>query len=251
MIFDELHTGFRWYDSLSKQTRFKEYCESLCKFGLISPCDDVLPFQIRTDDFGEPISWILKYLDGTQIVPSNTPPTPLAWDTLFPFPLNTDLIYVIADFGGTDLIIGNAIWDTDGDTTMATLVQSMNTNTDNDPLDTTGMKAGLGYPTFDNSAGYTATYDPSGANTLTISAPSGTGAELNGITMRFYSYGAVANITPLPTQLQDWAGGSSSEVESDEINISDCIPFLSRYEIDSRVYLQYNGGSLPGCLRWF
>jgi hypothetical protein len=69
MIFDELNTGFRWYDSLDKQTRFKEYCSTLCDYALMSPCNDVLPFQIRTDSFGAPVSWNLVYLDGTITTP--------------------------------------------------------------------------------------------------------------------------------------------------------------------------------------
>lgn len=64
MIFDELNTGFRWYTSLSRQNRYKNQCASLCDFALLSLCNDLLPFQIKTPAFGNANSWQLIYLDG-------------------------------------------------------------------------------------------------------------------------------------------------------------------------------------------
>lgn len=48
MIQNELHTAFRFYDSLDKQNRFKSQCAAICEFKLLSPLSRLLPFQFNT-----------------------------------------------------------------------------------------------------------------------------------------------------------------------------------------------------------
>jgi hypothetical protein len=47
MIHNELKTPFPFYDNISKQYRFREECESTCKYKLITPNNTVLPFQFK------------------------------------------------------------------------------------------------------------------------------------------------------------------------------------------------------------
>lgn len=249
MIFDELHSGFRWYDSIDKQTRFKENCSSICDFALMSQCNDLLPFQIRTDSFGQPTSWLLKYLDGTMLVPVTTPgsdPTPLVW-TVSIGTFSSGIVYMATNWTGSRKILGNALYNPNIDIIMANLVISMNTNVDSDPTDATGMKASTG-AVFDNSDGYTASYNSS-TNELTVSAPTGTEDSINSVAAFCWSFGGGVITIDDPNRV--WSGGTPSStvyVDTDTIDISDCIPFLNQYTVNSFNYLQYNGGSLPGCL---
>lgn len=65
----ELNTPFRWYDDVSKQNRYKDFCQQVCDYQLITPCDRFLPFQIKTD--GVAIlgltQWIVYDIDGNQV----------------------------------------------------------------------------------------------------------------------------------------------------------------------------------------
>lgn len=96
----------------------------------------------------------------------------------------TDWAIVDATNGKT---IGVAAFTTDLNTTFNKLVQSINTNT---ALGTIFSATGYGIiPAFDNSAGYTATWNGS---VLKVTAPSGSGTTYNGtaqhIVSRYYGY---------------------------------------------------------------
>jgi hypothetical protein len=65
MINDELHTGFRWYDNILKQNRYKSYCGA-CDFKLISPCNKLLPFIIIT--YTIPTSWKIYTKEGVSVL---------------------------------------------------------------------------------------------------------------------------------------------------------------------------------------
>lgn len=46
MIRDELNTGFRWYDDIEKQSRYKDSCKAVCDYKRLTPLHKILPFQI-------------------------------------------------------------------------------------------------------------------------------------------------------------------------------------------------------------
>lgn len=50
MIRDELNTGFRWYDDIDKQSRYKDYCAAVCEYKRLTPLNAILPFQFNTRD---------------------------------------------------------------------------------------------------------------------------------------------------------------------------------------------------------
>lgn len=241
MIYNELNTGFRWYDSIDKQTRFKEYCENLCTYGLLNPCNDLLPFQIKSSSFGVPTSWNLVYLDGEQLVPVVTPgvdASPVSWSVVLNSGTPFALQLVSSTFGTT---YGCANWTTNLNTTMALLVTSVNTNTN------AGTIFGAVYP-FDNSVGFTASWDI-GTQTLTVTPPLNSYAYYNGCFMQLAangaSWGGDVGLT------RTFSGGVDEETNiilTDTINIDSCLPFLNQYTIQGSKYIQYNGGDLPGCL---
>lgn len=243
MIYSESNTAFRWYDAIEKQNRFKEYCANLCDFALMSKCDDILPFQESSNSLGTITSWKLKYLDGTMLVPTVTTVGVKASQTWGSLTITgTSNVMIIDEDAFLDVAIGRADWDTDLDTTMANLVISINTNTN---LGTTWAAGSP--PFFDNSAGYTASYD-SGTNTLTITAPI-TGTSYNGRNILFSvdggTWGGDAGLS------KTLSGGVDKVIEyiaSDTIDISDCIDLLNVYTINGINYIQYNGGGLTGCM---
>ena len=241
MIFDELHTGFRWYDSLDKQTRFKEYCSALCDYGLMSPCNDILPFQIRTDSFSAPTSWLLKYLDGEQLVPTVTPavdPASKTWGITSSTGMSNFQLFNTTS-GKT---IGNTQWNTDLDTTLAALAVSVNTATQD------GALINGSYPFITSSLGFAASYD-SGTNIFTLTPPIGSGATYNGIT--FFMAVNATTVFVGGIQIATFSGGVDAVTTwslSDTIDLEDCLPFINQYTIGAFDYLQYNGGDLTGCM---
>lgn len=72
MIFNELNTPFRWYAALNRQNRFKGFCESLCEFGLISTCDDILPFQIVTNTWNNTLKWNVISIEDETVINIST-----------------------------------------------------------------------------------------------------------------------------------------------------------------------------------
>ena len=97
--------------------------------------------------------------------------------------------------------IGVANWTTDLNTTLAILRNSVNTNT---PLGTQFVGSP---PVFDNSAGYTASYN-SGTGNFTLTPPGGSYAGWNGTAVRFYDNGNTLIVTPFVQQI--YAGGADT-----------------------------------------
>ncbi len=240
MIFNELNTGFRWYDALEKQTRFKEYCQTMCDFALMAPCNDLLPFQIKSDSFGQPIEWLLKYLDGTQLVPEITPavdPAPLTWSIMDSSAAGSGVLEMYN--GVSNKYYGVADWNTDLNTTMNDYVDSINNHID---------RATPWIGTSDYTYNFTASWNSS-TQVFTLTPPVGIGATLNGSPVQFAVNGGFWSGDW--GDIQYWSGGVdaiTNYVESDTIDITDCIPFLNQYELDGFNYLQYNGLDLLGCL---
>lgn len=81
MILDELHTGFRWYDQIEKQNRYKSYCANNCDYKLISQKSDLLPFIIKTEDSGASlVSWKVFCEDGSASIGINGTPQFVEWE---------------------------------------------------------------------------------------------------------------------------------------------------------------------------
>lgn len=211
MIFDELYTPFRWYDSIDKQNRYKSQCVNLCDFELISPCDDVLPFQIKNAAIGTPTQWLLHSVDGDVTIPEV-----LATTYLFYTSIGGTLSCTVTGYGE----IGTAPYNVDGDVMLSDLVVSINTGV----------------------SGFTASM--AGTSAVYLVAPIGTGDSLNGIDAELYR---VVLGVPIFYGGFPLAGGED-EVVTDTIDISSCISFINTYSIGSNTYLVYNGGSLSGCM---
>lgn len=237
MIYNELNNAFRWYDSIDKQNRFKEYCENICDFDLLSTCDDLLPFQIKADYDFVATSWKLKYLDGTMEVPVITPSV----DPSISFNITDSS----AAGGGTiemynsslGKYYGVATWSTDLNTTMLLLVDSVNNHVDH------GTPVG----TADYTHDFVASWDLA-TQVFTLASPVGSGTTWNGmnilflVTSGFWNGDAGSN--------KQFTGGVNEIINyenSDTIDISDCLPFLNKYNVGTKYYLQYNGGDLIGC----
>src|SRR4029078_3658675 len=63
---ETLKNAFRVYDNIAKQTRYLKAGEVNNLFGLISPNDGLLPFQMRLPFIGPDISdWKIRKLDDT------------------------------------------------------------------------------------------------------------------------------------------------------------------------------------------
>lgn len=67
---ETLNLPFRWYDDVLKQNRYKDYCAQNCDFQLITQCDRLLPFQIKTDGIegGGLTQWLIYDADGNQVL---------------------------------------------------------------------------------------------------------------------------------------------------------------------------------------
>jgi hypothetical protein len=210
MIYNELKTGFRWYDALDKQNRFKEYCENACTYALISPCNDLLPFQIRTNGFGTITSWKLIYLDGT--ISTSSVSSNVAFD-FGEVPLGVIWTLSVAGYG----TIATATYTT----TLADAVFEM-VNDINSGGIFTAIKFGL---------------------SIIITAPTGSGEAFNGtVATRNINYGGFSTNTDYP-----FSGGADAGI-GDTLNINSCIPFLNLYTVGTNTYVQYNGGDLSGCM---
>lgn len=72
MIYDELKTGLKIYNSLSKQDRFIKNKDSVYSFDLVSPKDAILPFQIRLLSAASVSSYKVKDIDGNTIATLGT-----------------------------------------------------------------------------------------------------------------------------------------------------------------------------------
>ncbi len=111
----------------------------------------------------------------------------------------TGQAYII-DFTN-NVTIGFALWNTDLDTTMADLVTSLNTNTNPDP----GNPIWGSIPAFDNSLGYTCSWDI-GAQEFTVNTPPAVYATYNN-TELFFAYQGGAGLVLSPSQSQLFSGG--------------------------------------------
>lgn len=89
----------------------------------------------------------------------------------------SNVMMIDLDNPSFNVAIGRADWDTDLDTTMAKLVLSINTNTNYGTTWAFGSP-----PIFDNSTGYTATYNSS-TKAITVTAPT-VGTSYNGRTLQ-------------------------------------------------------------------
>ncbi len=243
MIFNELNTGFRWYDALEKQTRFKEYCQTMCDFALMAPCNDLLPFQIKSDSFGQPTEWLLKYLDGTMLVPNITPSVDpsLSFNLTDSTSGGSGTIEVINTANGH--YYGVADWNGNENQTMLDLVYSINNH-----VNMATPVAGIQDYTHD----FVASWDNT-TQVFTFSAPVGSGAIWNGVEIHLScdSFDGCLNWQGDMGQYKTFSGGVNEIIvieDTDTIDITDCIPFLNQYSLDGHNYLQYNSGDLPGCL---
>jgi hypothetical protein len=63
MIFNELPISFPWYEVQNRQTRFKKNFEGMDPWGLISPKNSLLPFQIRNSEGFPPTAWIIRNIE--------------------------------------------------------------------------------------------------------------------------------------------------------------------------------------------
>ncbi|MES2395611.1 MAG: hypothetical protein V4549_06395 [Bacteroidota bacterium] len=70
MIQDELSLGFRWYNDIEKQGRYKSYCLASCDYKRLTPLNSILPFQFDTHAAGIVItSWSINCMSNdTQTV---------------------------------------------------------------------------------------------------------------------------------------------------------------------------------------
>lgn len=209
MIFDEIDTGFKWYDSLSKQNRYKEYCAQLCDYALMSPCNDLLPFQIKTDSFSNPTSWTLVHI-GDPIIITPVPAT------------HTICIQAEAVSFGISIdgygSVATSVWLGSASLTIANLVADIN-----------------------SGGTFTAYQYGSSGQCMYIIAPLG---ELwNGVDVTFgINHGAFSSLST-----GEFSGASDSTI-GDSIDITTCIRFINLYDIDGFTYVQYNGGDLSGCM---
>lgn len=67
---ETLNLPFRWYDDVLKQNRYKDYCAQNCNFQLITQCDRLLPFQIKTDGLNGNFlnQWLIYDADGNEVL---------------------------------------------------------------------------------------------------------------------------------------------------------------------------------------
>jgi hypothetical protein len=58
LIFEEMPGAFPWYDKIEKQARYKQNCNGICTYKLITPKNALLPFQFRYLKRSlPPVSW--------------------------------------------------------------------------------------------------------------------------------------------------------------------------------------------------
>lgn len=211
MIFDELYTPFRWYDSIDKQNRYKSQCANVCNFELISPCNDLLPFQIKNSAIGTPTQWLIHALEDVTI------PEVLSTSMLFYSYVNltTSILVRVTGYGE----IGNAANNIDPNVMLQNLADSIN----------------------NGSSGFTAELIGS---SVVLTSPEGTGDSLNGLTADLYAIDG-----GIETLYGDYEiSGGVDAIITDTIDISSCTEFINSYSIGSNTYLIYNGGSIPGCM---
>lgn len=73
LIYNELPTGFPWYDNLQKQRRFTENAANNCDYKLICPDDALLPFQfVVPDGFTQPTKWEVMTMCGDVAIDLST-----------------------------------------------------------------------------------------------------------------------------------------------------------------------------------
>lgn len=221
MINDELNTAFRWYNSLSKQNRFREYCAAVCDFALINPCDDLLPFQIKVPVFGTPTTWKVIYLDGTITIPETqafvnyTP----AWTAGTSFNLQLFLTLTGANPASKTYTVIGATSNSGALTSLASQINA------------------------DVTIDFGATWN---GTVLALTADSGFGIIANSWTGTFSASGAVTPVMSNPAF--GFAGGVDATTGT-ELDISDCAAFVNKFtDADGSIYLTYNGGSLTSCI---
>lgn len=223
MIFNELKTAFRWYSALNKQNRFKGYCQQLCNFGLVTTCNDLLPFQINTPAFGTPTTWKLIYLDGTITIPA----------------IGSTATYDASGWSAGGASFNMTIF-------YNFLIAGSNSKTVTGQTSTDGAFNSL--VSYYNALGYglIATYDSS-TNIFTLQNPTDVGTAGNGKQITgFTVIGAGA-----PTGVSGGAtfSGGVDATTGTELDISSCAVYVNKYTgADSSIYLTYNGGSLSGCI---
>lgn len=83
MLFNELITGFPWYDKIEKQNRYNEHTGNICDYKLISPADALLPFQFyRSVGGAAPVSWQVYDANSQTIVANLNNDIPLLVQTV-------------------------------------------------------------------------------------------------------------------------------------------------------------------------
>lgn len=63
MIFNELPIAFPWYEEQALQTRFKSNFQGLAPWGLISPKNSMLPFELRNSEGLPPTLWKIRNIE--------------------------------------------------------------------------------------------------------------------------------------------------------------------------------------------
>jgi len=238
MIYDELNTAFRWYNSLSRQNRFKNACAAMCDFALPSVCNDILPFQIKTSAFGTPTTWKVIYLDGEILVPTTTPSTDATsnWSPITHSGAGSIMVYS----SSTTKYYGIADFTTNLNTTMALLVDSINNH----------VSHGTQWiGTFDTTIDYIASWDIP-TQTFTLTAPLGSGTAYNGVSLQLAVNagtwgGGAGNVSVLSGGVD----GVTTWNYSDTLDISSCVAYINKHtEENGDIYLTYNGGSISNCI---
>jgi len=125
------------------------------------------------------------------------------------------------------LTYGNADWTTDLNTTMNLLVSSINTNTN------LGTHVWFGAPTFNNSAGFTATWNSS-TSVFTLTAPVGSGTTFNGHLVQAAVVGY-------------WSGdaGVQKTFTGGSLYTFDCYP-QDEVVVASNFYIESSGRTMSG-----
>jgi len=211
MIYDELNTAFRWYNSLSRQNRFKNACAAMCDFALPSVCNDILPFQIKTSAFGTPTTWKVIYLDGNITIPET-----LASATLNFTSTGAGNIQIFVSGYG---LIGTGVWAGSLSATLDATCTAVNANINGFEAERVG-------------------------NSIEFTAPVGSGDSLNGVAISATTSGSIT-CTNTP---QNFSGGVD-ESTGTELDISSCAAYINKHtEENGDIYLTYNGGSISNCI---
>lgn len=229
-----------WYDSIeSQQAAICDDC-----YGLIAPCNDLLPFMFLSD-MENITEWKIKYLDGILNLPvyhQSIDPS-ISWNIGVVSGAGSINLYD----GDNGLTYGTANWTTDLNTTINILVNSVNSNT---------SLGSLFIGSFNNSAGFTASWDGS---VFTLSSPNGSGATYNAHDVLFaVNMGTWSGDTGSAKTFSGGANSYYTYEDTDTLDITTCIDLLNQITVDGNKYVIYNGDLLKSCMpvnlacgRWY